>query len=180
MISLVVENSNKIKKVIKRVESKLEVKIDYAGDKFMIKGEDYKEFLCEEILKAVDFGFDIEDAFLLLDEDFSLQFLNIKDYTKKKNLESVRARVIGANGRAKGTIGELTGSVIVVNVNQIGIIVSADHLSSVTQSIISLIHGAKHANIFAYLEKQNKLLKKFDDEDLGLKDISKNNNSSKL
>jgi len=173
MISLVLEKPEKIKKIIKRVETKLEVKIDYAGNLFKIRGGEYNEFLGQEILKAVDFGFDVEDALLLMKEEYSFQILNIKEHTNKNNLEPIRARIIGANGRAKGTIEELTGSVIVVNVNQVGMIVSSEHLSQVVQSIISLIHGAKHANIFAYLEKQNSLLKKFDDEDLGLKPIKK-------
>ena len=178
MISIVLEKPEKIKKITKRVEIKLKVKIDYAGNTFRIRGEEYNEFLCQEVLRAVDFGFDVEDALLLMKEDYSFQIINIKEHTTKKNLEPIRARVIGANGRAKGTIGELTGSVIVVNVNQVGIIVSSEHLSQVVQSIVSLIRGAKHANIFAYLEKQNSLLKKFDEEDLGLKPDK--NQTSKL
>lgn len=175
MISVTLEKLNKIKQVIKRLESKLSVKITYSRNKCEIRGEEFNEFLCEKIIKAIDFGFDVEDALLLLNDEFSLQFLNIKDYTKKKNLNSVRARIIGAEGRAKGTIEDLTGAVIVVNVNNIGIIVSSDHLSQVIQSIASLIHGAKHANVFAYLEKQNKLIRNFNDKDLGLKeDIAKN------
>lgn len=169
MNSIIVENPNKIKKVIKRIESKINVKISYKGNRFEIKGQEYNEFLAEKIIRAVDFGFDVEDAVLLSNEDYSLQFLNIKDHTKKKNLQEVRSRVIGANGRAKGTIEELTGAIIVVHDNQIGIIVSSSHLDSVVQALVSLIGGSKHANVFAYLEKQNKLLNKFDEDDLGLK-----------
>jgi ribosomal RNA assembly protein len=173
MYTLIVEHQDKIKKAIKILEEKLEVKISYSKNNFQISGEEYSEFLCGEIIKATDFGFNVEDALLLKREDFSLQFLNIKDYSKKENLENVRARIIGANGRAKGTIEELTGAIIVVNTNQIGIIVRADHLDSVVQAIILIIHGSKHANVFAYLEKQNVLLRKFNDEDLGLRKIRK-------
>jgi ribosomal RNA assembly protein len=166
---LIVENPGKIKKAIKLIESKLNVKISYKGSRFEIKGDEYKEFLCDEVIRAIDFGFDAEDALLLANEDYSLQFLNIKEHTKKKNLAEVRSRVIGANGRAKATIQELTGAVIIIHDNNIGIIVSSEHLDSVVQALISLIGGSKHANVFAYLEKQNKFIKKIDEEDLGLK-----------
>lgn len=180
MISVEIEKINKIKKVIKRLELKLSVKINYSKNKIEVRGEEFNEFLCEEIIKAIDFGFDVEDALLLTNDNFSLQIINIKDYTKKKNLTPVRARIIGAAGRAKGTIEDLTGAVIAVNLNQVGIIVSSEHLSQTVQSIISLIHGAKHANVFAYLEKQNKIINKFDEKDLGLREKNTKNISDKL
>jgi len=169
MHSIIVENPGKIKKIIKIIETKLDVKIVYNRNRFDIKGQEYNEFIVEKIIRAIDFGFDAEDALLLANEEYSLQFLSIKDHTKKKNLQEVRSRIIGANGRAKGTIQELTGAIIVVHDNQVGIIVSSEHLDSAIQAIISLIQGSKHANVFAYLEKQNKILRKFDEEDLGLK-----------
>jgi rRNA processing protein Krr1/Pno1 len=43
-------------------------------------------------------------------------------------------------------------------------------LDAVTQAIENLIRGAKHGNVFAYLEKQNINRGKFDDEDLGLRE----------
>jgi KH domain-containing protein len=168
MKEILIEHFNKIKKCIPLIEKKLPVKLTYSGKKIMIKGEELNEFLAEEIVKAIDFGFDIDDVFLLLNPDFVLHFINIKDHTVKKNFTEIRSRVIGTNGRAKGTIQDLTGSIIVLHENQVGILVDSDHLDSVVQAITSLIRGSKHANIFAYLEKQNVLRRKLDD-DLGLK-----------
>lgn len=168
MKELLIEHFNKIKKCIPLIEKKLPVKLTYSGKRIIFKGPELDEFMAEEIVKAVDFGFDIDDAFLLLRPDFLLQFINIKDHTVKKNFAEIRSRVIGTNGRAKGTIADLTGSVIVVHENQVGIIVDSDHADSAIQAVVSLIRGAKHANVFAYLEKQNVNRRKLDD-DLGLK-----------
>ena len=46
----------------------------------------------------------------------------------------------------------------------------SEHLEAVTQGIESLIQGAKHGNVFSYLEKQNISKRKFDSDDLGLKE----------
>lgn len=169
MEELLISQVGKVKDSILVIEKRLPVKVIIKNKRAIISGEKLAEFVAYEIIRAVDFGFDIEDALLLLNDKFTLQFVNIKDYTRKKNFAEVRARIIGTNGRAKGTVADLTGSVIVVHENQVGILVDDDHLDSALQAVISLTRGAKHANVFAYLEKQNKERKKFDEEDLGLK-----------
>lgn len=167
--TLIVTGIEKIKKAIPAIENRVKIRVSFSGNKITIKGAELNEYVVSQILHAVDFGFDVEDALILQDPDFTLRFLNIKDYTHKKNLAEVRARVIGTDGRAKGTIEELTGSRIVIHDNNIGVIADSDHVDFVVQAFASLIAGAKHANVFSYLEKQNINLRKFDD-DLGLKD----------
>jgi len=171
MKTLVVENVSKIRKVVPKIEKKIKVRISFGkpAERVSVKGKELDEFVAEKIIKSVDFGFDIEDALLLKDEDFVLEFVDIKKHTPRKKLKDVRARVIGTRGKAKKTIAELTGSVIVIHDNCVGVIVDAGHLDAVVQAIISLIQGAKHGNVFAFLEKQNAEIRKFRQDDLGLK-----------
>jgi len=170
MIKITVENPNRIKQSLKLIESKIKVKISHNNKSvFEIKGNELDEFICEEVLRAIDFGFNAEDTLMLKNEDFSLQFVNIKSYTKKSNLQLIRARLIGREGRAKATIEELTGAIIVIHKNKIGIIVDSNHLDAVVQALILIIQGSKHANVFAYLEKQNRLNRNIDEDDLGLR-----------
>jgi len=170
MRTLRVEQMSKIKKAVPAIENKVKVKISFGKGSVGIKGNELNEFLVEQIIRAVDFGFHVEDALLLVNEDFVLEFISIKEHTRRKNLEDVRSRVIGTDGKAKRTIEKLTGCVIVVNDNIVGLIVDSIHLDSVVQALESLIRGAKHGNVFAYLEKQNVGRRKFDNEDLGLKE----------
>ena len=99
-----------------------------------------------------------------------MEFIEVKEHTHRKNLKDVRARLIGTSGKARKTIENLTGSVIVIHDNTVGVIVDSIHLDAVVQAIESLIQGAKHGNVFAYLEKQNVSRRKFDEDDLGLKE----------
>ncbi len=169
MRTLPIENVKRIKKAIPKIENKMKVKLSIGKTAVTIRADEFNEFLVEKILRAVDFGFDAEDALLLKNEDFILEFINIKEHTRRKNLEEVRSRVIGRNGKALGTIEKLTGGVLVLHDNLVGIIVDSEHLEAVTQGIVSLVHGAKHGNVFAYLEKQNASLRRHVD-DLGLKE----------
>ena len=159
MREIQVQNMNKIK-----------IKIGFGKKSIKLNGNELNEFLVEKIVRAIDFGFNVDDALLLSNEDFVLEFIEVKEHTKRKNLHDVRARLIGTGGKARKTIENLTGSEIVINNNTVGVIVDADHLDSVVQGIESLIQGAKHGNVFSYLEKQNASKRVFDKEDLGLKE----------
>lgn len=163
-----IENPGRIKKALPCLK-KLNVKKEFKNSRIMIEGEEFEEYISEEIIRAIDFGFDAEDALLLLNPEYALEFVNIKSHTKRKNLQDVRARVIGIGGKAKRTIEELTGAVLSIQGNKIGVIVSSEHLNTTLNALRSLIQGAKHANVFAYLEKQNTNLRKIDTEDLGLR-----------
>ena len=170
MKQIVVENLKRVKKAVPIIEAKTKIKISFARpDKINISGQELNEFIVAKVIKAVDFGFDVEDALLLKNPDFSLEFIDIKSHTRRKNLKEVRGRVIGTSGKAKKTIQGLTGSVMVVHDNQVGLIVDSEHLEYVCQAVVSLIQGAKHGNVFAYLEKQNSKIRRVDNEDLGLK-----------
>ena len=169
MRNIIVERMNKIKKAVPVIENKVKVKVSFGKGNVIVKGNELNEYIVEQVVRAVDFGFDVEDALLLTNEDFVLEFIEVKEHTRRKNLKEVRARLIGTGGKARKTIENLTGSVIVIHDNTVGVIVDSNHLDAVVQGIESLIQGAKHGNVFAFLEKQNVSRRKFDEEDLGLK-----------
>lgn len=162
-------NMNKIKRAVPVIENRIKIKIGFRKGSVVLRGNEVNEFLVEEIIRAIDFGFNADAALLLTSDDFVLEFIVAKEHTRRKNLRDIRARLIGTGGKARKTIEKLTGSEIVINGNTVGIIVDSKHLGAVIQGIESLIQGAKHGNVFAYLEKQNISKRKFDEDDLGLK-----------
>jgi ribosomal RNA assembly protein len=168
MRSIVVSNMKKIKKAVPSIENKVKIKIGFGKGSVTVKGAELNEFLTEKIIRAIDFGFDIDDAMLLLNENFVLEFVSVKGNTRRKNLKDVRSRIIGTDGRAKRTIEKLTGAEIVISDNKIGVIVDADHLSTTVQGIESLIGGSKHGNVFSFLERQGARVDRRGD--LGLKE----------
>jgi len=169
MKTIPVTNVSKIKKAVPEIENQIKVNIGFGKDRVTVTGNEFNEFLTEKIIEAVDFGFDVDDALLLKNEDFCLEFVHVKGNTRRKNLKDVRARIIGTKGKARKTIEKLTGAAIVINENTVGVIVDSEHLDATIQAIESLIHGSKHGNVFAYLEKQNVARRQMDD-DLGLRE----------
>lgn len=163
----------KIKKAVPLIESKIKIHFSFGKGFVLINGSVETEFICEEIVRAIDFGFEDEDAILLKDTNFLLKFIDIKDNTSRNNLRDVRARIIGRQGKVKKAIENLTGACIVIKENTIGIIVDDIHLDVTTQAIKTLIHGTKHGTVFSYLERQNRNYKRLDIEDLGLKNPKK-------
>lgn len=160
----------KVKKAVPKIENKIKIHFTFNNNKVTFKGNELNEFLTEEVIRALEFGFDIEDALLLLEEGYNLKFINIKEHTRRRNLKDVRSRVIGRKGKAIRTIENLTESKMVVNENEIGLIVHEDSVEMTLQAIESLIQGSKHGNIYSYLEKQKSKKYKESFDDLGLKE----------
>ncbi len=160
----------KIKMVVPAIENRVKVHIGFGKDRVSVRGSEVNEYLVEQIIRAVDFGFDIDDALLLLNQEFVLEFIEVKEHTRRKNLKDVRSRIIGREGKAKRTIEKLTGAAVVINGNDIGVIVDADHLSATVQGIEGLISGSKHGNVFGFLERQGAKINRVGGEDLGLKE----------
>jgi ribosomal RNA assembly protein len=169
MRSILVSNMKKIKRAVPAIENRVKVHIGFGKNRISVKGNELNEYLVEQIVQAIDFGFDIDDALLLLNQEFVLEFIDVKEHTRRKNLRDVRSRIIGTEGRAKRTIEKLTGAAIVISDNRIGVIVDADHLSATIQGIEGLISGSKHGNVFGFLERQGYKVNRMD-EDLGLKE----------
>ena len=95
--------------------------------------------------------------------------LNIKDYTRRKDLATVRARIIGREGKALRTLLELTKCHFEIKDNQVGIIGEPEYMRNAQEAMISIIRGAKHANVYSFLEKHQ--VKPV--IDLGLKEVKK-------
>ena len=160
----------KIKKAVPKIEKKIKVHFTFSNNKISFKGNELNEFLTEEVIRALEFGFDIEDALLLLEDGYNLKFVNIKEHQKRRNLKDLRSRIIGRKGKAIKTIENLTEFKMVVNENEVGLIVHEDSAEMTLQALESLIQGSKHGNIYSYLEKQKSSKYRRSFEDLGLKE----------
>jgi len=166
MKKLVIEKTPRVTKNKKKIEKELEISISSSGNEICIEGKPEKEYIAEKIIEAISIGFSLSEAFQLKDEDFMFEMINIKDHTTKKNLERIKGRIIGKDGRAKNTLSQLTKCNFEVKDNIVGIIGPAECIENAQNAIISLINGSKHANVYGYLERNQPKL----EPDLGLKE----------
>jgi KH domain-containing protein len=148
--------SEKIPRIIKakkQLEKELHVKISNRGKELYIEGSPENEYTAEKVIDSINLGFPIEIALSIKKDDNLLEVLNIKDYTRRKDYQRIRSRLIGKNGKTLKNLNQLTKCGFEIKDNQIGIIGPPECIQNAQQAIISLIQGAKQANVYSYLEK---------------------------
>jgi len=153
MKRFVIKKLTRIIKARKKLEEELNVKIINQGKEIIIEGTPEEEYIAEKVIDAVDFGFPLGIAFLIKDEDFFLEIINIKDFTKKRDLKRIRARIIGTKRKTLNAIEHLTKCFFQVRDNEVAIIGDAEYIPNAQESVVSLVRGAKQSNVYAYLEK---------------------------
>jgi ribosomal RNA assembly protein len=164
--------SEKFLRVIKnkkKLEHILKVTISNRGKEITIEGEPAEEHVALQVIDALSFGFPFATAISIKEEDKVLEVINIKEHTNRKDFASIRARIIGKEGKVLRTLSNLTGCDLELRNNQVGIIGESILMKHAKEALISLIRGAKHGNVYTFLEKTPHL----SDEDLGLKEKPK-------
>lgn len=121
-----------------------------ADEDVMIEGDAIGCMTAENIIKAVSRGFPLEDALELMDEE---KILFIITLPHKKNLERIRARVIGSGGKAKRKIEELTGCRLAVHGKTVSIIGNYDRIEKAKLAVESLMAGSEHRNVYRSLRE---------------------------
>lgn len=169
------EKSSKILRNKKDIEDTIEVNISVKGKDITIDGSPEEEYIAEKVIDAINFGFPLSVALLIKKEDFLFEVINIKDYTLRKDFETVRARIIGKGGKTLKTLSHLTECNFEIKNNEVGIIGSPEYIENAQNAVISIIQGAKQANVYSYLEKHQ--IKPV--LDLGLKEKKKKSKKSK-
>jgi ribosomal RNA assembly protein len=152
MRKIILDKIIRIVKAKKILEKELDVKFTFQGRELTIVGNAEKEYSAEKVVEALNFGFTMEAALMIKEEELIFEILNIKDYTKRNDLERIRGRIIGTGGKTKKTLINLTECFIEIKENKVGIIGHPENMENATQAIVSLIKGAKQANVYAYLE----------------------------
>ena len=153
MKTIIVDEISKITGIKSKLEKLLKIKISIKKEEVSIEGIPDDEYFAEQVIEAIDFGFPLSVAILIKTEDFTFEVLNIKNYTHRKDLESIRARIIGTGGGTFRTLSDLTECHFQIKNNEVGIIGAPEYIKNASDAIISIIRGSKQANVYAFLEK---------------------------
>ncbi len=155
---LIGRKGNSKKKIEKELNIKLKV---FSNGRVNIIGENsFKVYLAKHIIKAIGRGFSVEDALLLKNENYSFELIDLDDYAKNKNnIVRIKSRIIGREGMSKKKIEETTECIVIVYGDTIGIIGEVEEVLIAKNAIEMLINGAKHSNVFTFLERKRKEIK---------------------
>jgi ribosomal RNA assembly protein len=122
-----------------------------------VEGEDAVPFLrAVEVIQAVNRGFSPERAFKLLDdEDLLLEVIDLSGIADNpRQMDRLRGRVIGRDGRAREQIEHMTNIQISVMGKTIALIGLPEQMKTARAAIDMLLEGAPHEAVFSYLEKK--------------------------
>lgn len=155
MDTIITNRTKEIRKNLKELQDKLKVAITILGKKVTIAGESLDEYEAMNVIDAIASGFSAKKALTLLDEDNIFRKLHIKDFTRRKDLKEVRARIIGREGRTKHTLENIANCEIAIQENTISIIGTAESIDNITTAIKNIVRGTKQANAYNFLERIN-------------------------
>ncbi len=165
MQEIYIENLKEVLRNKVIIQKELGIKLSNKGHNVFVNGKAASEFLAIEVLEAVNLGFSVDAALQLKQDNVILQTVNIKDITKRHDLERVRARIIGTQGRTLKTLDNLTKCDLSLHDNQIGIIGNTEEIEFAIQAITSLVQGSKQGNVYGRLEREKKK-KRLEDNDI--------------
>lgn len=160
-IAVLIGKKGEVKRHIEAI-TKTAIGVDSREGIVSIKGKDaLSMYTAKEIVKAVGRGFNPEIAQLLMKQDYSFELIDLSGYAKTKNDEKrIKGRVIGEKGKSRKTIEDLTGTYISVYGKTIAIIGELDAVGLARKAVESLISGSQHSNVYRWLEKQRREIKK--------------------
>ncbi len=137
------------------IERELGIKIKIEGRKVTIEGPSLNEYTADLVIQAIQFGFSAKTALLLKHDNISFRTLNIKDYTRRKNLREVLGRLIGTRGQTKKTIEDISRCKMMIKEKEVAVIGDSEQIEYAVTAISNLVKGSKQSNVYKYLEKIN-------------------------
>ena len=161
-VAVLIGKEGEVKKNIE-ADTNTRIKVDSReGDVFVYGRDALGLYTCREVIRSIGRGFNPEIAKLLLKQDYVFEVISLNDYTgKSKNtLLRLKGRVIGREGKSRRLIEELSEAYVSVYGKTIGIIGLPESASMAKNAIESLLKGSTHANVYKWLEKRRRELKR--------------------
>jgi len=157
-------------RVKERVEERLSVELQInseTGDAEIILSPNAQDpsllFRAKEVVTAIGRGFSPERAFILLDDDEALfEVIDLRDIVGKSisDMERLKGRIIGRNGKTRRIIEELTDAKISVYGHTVSIIGAMDQAEIAREAVQMLLRGNQHRTVYRFLNRKRRELKR--------------------
>lgn len=144
--------------VKQQIEKKAGVTLHINRDgEVVIEGDSANTFFARDVVKAIGRGFEPREAMKLLDENFSIFIIEMKEYfSSEKAIKRIKGRIIGEGGRMKKEIERATQSYLSIYGNTVSIISKLDSIEYAKEAVFKIIDGAPHSTVFNYLAQVRK------------------------
>jgi ribosomal RNA assembly protein len=157
-------------RVKERIEKKLGIEIGIdseTGDVTLTLAPNSEDpsvlFRAKEVVTAVGRGFAPERASRLIqDEDALLEVIDLRELLGRSpaDIERIKGRVIGQEGKTRRIIEELTDADVSVYGHTVSIIAGAEEMDIAREAIHMLLEGRQHNTVYRFLHNKRRELKK--------------------
>jgi ribosomal RNA assembly protein len=160
-VAVLIGKGGEVKRYVETA-TKTKIKVDSDEGDVFLKGEDALGlYAAREVVLAIGRGFNPEVAQLLLKGDYVFEQINLADYAKTKNsLTRLKGRIIGAEGKCRRLIEELSESHVCVFGKTVGIIGESESTAVTRHAIEQLLRGSQHSTVYKWLEKKRRDMKR--------------------
>ena len=120
-------------------------------------------FRAKDVVTAIGRGFSPEHAFRLLrNEDDIFDFIDFRVVfgRSESDIKRIKGRIIGANGKTRKLIEELTDANVVVYGHTVGFIGTFEQVDVARNAVQMLINGSQHHTVYKYLQRKRSEFKK--------------------
>lgn len=156
--------------VKKRIEEKCGVRLridSLTGDVEIASAEGGDPVGCltaKNVVIAIGRGFSPERAFKLMEDDFMLEVIDLKDDLgfSRNAVKRIQGRIIGRGGKARMMIEELTGVYISVYGDTVSLIGKSPWFEVAKEAVWMLIDGRQHSTVYRYLVRERRRIKRLE------------------
>ncbi len=163
------EGGRPLKDLEKRGSVKIAVKKEGEYATLEISGESEGEWIVEQVLRAIDLGFQPKQALKLFGENAYLETVDLGEamHGKANAVARMKARIIGSEGRIRQTLEELSEAAIAVSDDdRVGLLGGFDEVRAAKEAILRLLEGKQHGSVISFLRGEKR---KMEAQALGIK-----------
>ncbi len=160
-IAVLIGKKGFIKKNIQRLTNTRLIIDSKEGDVLIESEDSFAAYNTKLIIQAIGRGFNPDIALLLTNEEYSLEIIDITEFTgkSKKKMQRIKARLIGTKGKAWKMIEELAGCHLSVYGRTVSIIAHVEEIALARQAVEDLLKGAPHANVYKFVQDKKKKMR---------------------
>ena len=136
----------------------VELLVDSRSGSVLVKCESVEKgdpFKAVRVVEAIGRGFSPQRARRLIEEETSLEVIDLRDFAGKneKALDRIRGRIIGLNGKSRRVIEELTECYLSIYGRTVAIIGDASEIKLAMEAVKMLASGSPHRTVYNMLQK---------------------------
>jgi ribosomal RNA assembly protein len=159
-VAVLIGKDGKVKKELETL-TKTTLQIDSKEGDVFVRGTDpIGLYTMKEIVQAVGRGFNPDVTLQLVKPDYCLEVISIHDYGKtKSDIIRLKGRLIGADGKCRRLIEELSDVHMCVYGKTVSLLGQAASVAVARKALDLLLRGSPHSKVYHWLERQRRNLR---------------------